>query len=677
MGKKKASRTAGDVTSGKARATGWCRSKCTDSDLRKLCKFGLLSATTEAKLAGDEAVPRPDNGWRDEKVREQKFGFTPFDPTKEVKKLKSWDQMLTETELEETKPLMARIHALQTDKGKELSGLQIMTHFLRLQVQPIQARVSALWTYSGSKDPTRVSKENLSTSELEKLVRQFTRLTQKDDIPSSCRVVPFDKKHPPPAGHDHLNCPPPRFLRGVRDEDESPNSPAAGRAKTLEAPASTPMKPMSSREQTADSTIPKDPAAGPKAPPKKKSKKGDANKGIKIAKNPTVPSMDDPIMREMVDMATHCIGFRDKASSLEVALQNSEEIQEDAMKSAEALEAKFKAAEKALEEVQARAKSEEERWEEVNARMATREAEICQRLNTLSTSLTKITDYSLQLGKDHEVDPLLDSLSILEGNSVRARNLLTRSCRAFKHLHGHVFPKEKVPEDFDELVGLFNGEPDPMLEHHRATTKTGSETTIDNSPNPTSSSDPSGQDKMTKESNTPKNSNVITRTIDPPLYTEKVRRIKELGDKIKKVKGQVIVSLSKAKWAAEREDFILEEISRASETMKCIHLSDVDEAKRLRNWMNALYEASSGTANDFWTDNKRSHVLALPQDRVSEVGEFVKCCCSAMALIYNSMFPRNPQPQGLAALMKAFMNGEAIHKFVRVQLVAGAKVAFS
>ena len=93
--------------------------------------------------------------------------------------------------------------------------------------------------------------------------------------------------------------------------------------------------------------------------------------------------------------------------------------------------------------------------------------------------------------------------------------------------------------------------------------------------------------------------------------------------------------------------------------------------------MNALYEASSGTANDFWTDNKRSHTLALLQDRMSKVDEFVKCCLSALALIYNVMFPRNPQPQGLAALMKAFMHGEAIHKFVRVQLVAGAKVALS
>ena len=53
------------------------------------------------------------------------------------------------------------------------------------------------------------------------------------------------------------------------------------------------MKPMSPREKNTDSAIPKDPVAGPEAPPKKKSKKGDANKGIKIAENPAVPSMED------------------------------------------------------------------------------------------------------------------------------------------------------------------------------------------------------------------------------------------------------------------------------------------------------------------------------------------------------------------------------------------------
>jgi hypothetical protein len=46
-------------------------------------------------------------------------------------------------------------------------------------------------------------------------------------------------------------------------------------------------------------------------------------------------------------------------------------------------------------------------------------------------------------------------------------------------------------------------------------------------------------------------------------------------------------------------------------------------------------------------------------------------------MIYNAMFPRNEQPQGLHALMEKFMHVGEIHRYIRLQLVAGAKVALS
>jgi hypothetical protein len=62
-----------------------------------------------------EPVQNRRNKWfyiKDQKIGEQKLGLTPFEPRKEVSKLKSWDQQLTEAELEETDSLMARILAL-------------------------------------------------------------------------------------------------------------------------------------------------------------------------------------------------------------------------------------------------------------------------------------------------------------------------------------------------------------------------------------------------------------------------------------------------------------------------------------------------------------------------------------------------------------------------------------
>ena len=64
---------------------------------------------------------------------------------------------------------MTRIHQLQNTDGKELSGVQILAYFIRIRVQPLQARKNPLWMYSGAKDVDRLSKD-LSVKDLERLV---------------------------------------------------------------------------------------------------------------------------------------------------------------------------------------------------------------------------------------------------------------------------------------------------------------------------------------------------------------------------------------------------------------------------------------------------------------------------------------------------------------------------
>jgi hypothetical protein len=73
-------------------------------------------------------------GWRkkwfyikDQKVSSSdQYGIAPFDASKEVKKLTSWDLPPTEAEMEEIKPLLAHIQALKSGKGGALSGTQLM-----------------------------------------------------------------------------------------------------------------------------------------------------------------------------------------------------------------------------------------------------------------------------------------------------------------------------------------------------------------------------------------------------------------------------------------------------------------------------------------------------------------------------------------------------------------------
>jgi hypothetical protein len=123
------------------------------------------------------------------------YGLAPFDANKGLTKLTSWDALPSDVEVEEIKPLLVHIQELKTAARKELSGTQLMVFFLQRRIQPLQARVSKFWTYSGSSNPSRVSPKNPEIKDLEKRVRTLTTLTAKMAVPT-CLVVPFDSTHP-------------------------------------------------------------------------------------------------------------------------------------------------------------------------------------------------------------------------------------------------------------------------------------------------------------------------------------------------------------------------------------------------------------------------------------------------------------------------------------------------
>jgi hypothetical protein len=75
---------------------------------------------------------------KDRKVASSdQYDIAPFDASKEVKKLTSWDSPPTEAEMEEIKPLLARIQELKSGRGGALLGTQLMAFFLQCRVQPL------------------------------------------------------------------------------------------------------------------------------------------------------------------------------------------------------------------------------------------------------------------------------------------------------------------------------------------------------------------------------------------------------------------------------------------------------------------------------------------------------------------------------------------------------------
>jgi hypothetical protein len=77
-------------------------------------------------------------GWRQKwfYIKDQKssdsdqYGLAPFDASKGLTKLTTWDALPSEAKVENIKPLLARIQGLKSAAGGGLTGTQLMAFFL-------------------------------------------------------------------------------------------------------------------------------------------------------------------------------------------------------------------------------------------------------------------------------------------------------------------------------------------------------------------------------------------------------------------------------------------------------------------------------------------------------------------------------------------------------------------
>jgi hypothetical protein len=179
---------------------------CPSVSLSKNPKLGgaVVSVRAEAHYL-EFSMAASVQGWKkkwfyikDQKTASSnKFGIASFDANKNLTKLTSRDSPPTEAEIKDIKPLLTHIQSLKSTARGALTGTQLMA-FLQRRIQPLQARVSRLWSYSGSKDPSRVSKEDLEKKGLDKRVRALTTLTKENEIPTLTANF-FDSTHPLPV----------------------------------------------------------------------------------------------------------------------------------------------------------------------------------------------------------------------------------------------------------------------------------------------------------------------------------------------------------------------------------------------------------------------------------------------------------------------------------------------
>ncbi|KAK1682233.1 hypothetical protein QYE76_043081 [Lolium multiflorum] len=253
----------------------------------------------------DVKFPDSVQGWRRRwmYVREdcsdsREYNIAPFDGSAKILRRRSWDAEATEQEKTVTEALMSRIHELQNTRGQELLGIQITAYFLRIRVQPLQARKNPLWMYAGDKDVDRMSTD-LSVKDLEKLVRKISLLSKKDVVPSSCRVVPYSGANALPQNHQTASPLPPLPEGGdvddravVTDDTQVPSQPESGVAVSHKSAARSEKEVESEASESTESI----PSA---VSPRNKRKRGDTEGSgtSKLSSSPveeTVPEETQP-----------------------------------------------------------------------------------------------------------------------------------------------------------------------------------------------------------------------------------------------------------------------------------------------------------------------------------------------------------------------------------------------
>jgi hypothetical protein len=111
--------------------------------------------------------------------------------------LASWDTLPSDAEVEQILPLLSRIKALKGGQGGALSGIQLMAFFIQRRVQPLQHRLTKLWSYFGLEDPTRFSEDLILKEDVDKRVRSLTKLTKEHTV-ADLTADFFNSMHPLP-----------------------------------------------------------------------------------------------------------------------------------------------------------------------------------------------------------------------------------------------------------------------------------------------------------------------------------------------------------------------------------------------------------------------------------------------------------------------------------------------
>ncbi|KAK1664845.1 hypothetical protein QYE76_053004 [Lolium multiflorum] len=432
----------------------------------------------------DVKFPDSVQGWRKKwlYIREENHGsvednIPPFDGAEKICRRRSWDAEATDAEKAATEALMTRIHELQNTRGQELSGIQITAYFLRIRVQPLQARKNPLWMYAGDKDVDRLSTD-LSPNDLAKLVRKISSLNKKDSVPTSCGVTPYSATNALPQNHATASPLPPLPEGGeveeravVTDDNQGTSRPESEAAGSRKSAAS------SEKDAEAEAT------SSTRSPPSAASP-GARGKGTRLLTGTSKAgaaraeeAAPDAGKRayDLYEASLISSGDEEEDAPTDVAARRAQKLAE-ANKRADALAAELEQSETARMKAEADAAAVEDLQKRLDdaknalsknvAQHSAREKEILRKTNQ---------EYELE---NPEGDQLLDALSLLEIHGTEARDGLAEAEIGLSRLFPYFFKKKEEPAIFIDLAKCFTSQEDLGLQLRQEGLKVGVEGTI-------------------------------------------------------------------------------------------------------------------------------------------------------------------------------------------------------
>ncbi|KAM0924759.1 hypothetical protein ACQ4PT_004690 [Festuca glaucescens] len=243
------------------------------------------------------------------------------------------------------------------------------------------------------------------------------------------------------------------------------------------------------------------------------------------------------------------------------------------------------------------------------------------------------------------VDSMLDAISFAVDSSDQIQRLLKKTKGALSKLFSLMFPKLDQEKTLEELVNVFVVDTNSTIE-------------------------------VTSTAARAENSLSSATGNESELVCQLRNRIFQIEKDLVGILAMAAVVKKKGELAAEVEQYALDRLQTATESLNFVAFNALEENKRVHDTIEAMTDLSQPKSS-IWAYRSKAATVAKFEYRVEKVHYYFDKCHAHLTMVWKTMFPLDPAPLTLLALMTRFKNPATIQALVRKELLAGAELAFA